>query len=245
MSGPVDLRADSSVPGGVRFTKPACLLFDLDGTVLDTRELIISSFQYTFTRLLGREMPAEAFYPYFGEPLADTMARYAPDRVEELLRCYREYNHLHHDRLVKVFPGVPETLAALDQAGVSLGVVTSKLRRTSLQGLKLFGLERRFQAIITCEDVLCHKPHPEPINSALEQLGMLPDRTWMIGDSPQDLACARNAGVTGVAVGWSVHPLTRLAQEKPAFVLSKFSDLMEISSLTRKFLTLKKEEIES
>ncbi|MCL5935500.1 MAG: pyrophosphatase PpaX [Firmicutes bacterium] len=209
----------------------SCILFDLDGTVLNTNALIIKSFQHTLSTHLGLQLADEEFHPYFGEPLRDTLARYDANRVDELITTYREFMYGNHDELVKVFPGTFETMEALHKAGIKLGVVTSKLKMTSQWGLKLFGLDQFIRTCITIEDVKNPKPHPEPIELALHQLSQGKEGALMVGDSPYDLRCALNAGVSSAAVGWSVHPRETLQEQKPHFVLGHFSDLLDICGL--------------
>jgi len=204
----------------------SCILFDLDGTVLNTNELIIRSFQHTLSTHLGLQPADEELYPYFGEPLRDTLARYDANRVDELITTYREFMYGNHDELVKIFPGTFETMEALHMAGIKLGVVTSKLKMTSEWGLKLFGLAKFVRVCITIEDVQNPKPHPEPIELALHRLSLGKEGVLMVGDSPYDLRCAYNAGVSSAAVGWSVHSRETLQKENPHFVLGQFSDLL-------------------
>lgn len=217
--------------GGIPVQPFSCILFDLDGTVLNTNELIIKSFQHTLGAHLGVQPADEEFYPYFGEPLRDTLARYDAHRVEELITTYREFMYGNHDELVKIFPGTFETLEALHQAGIVLGVVTSKLKMTSEWGLKLFGLDQFIRECITIEDVKNAKPHPEPIELALHRLKQGKEKVLMVGDSPYDLRCASNAGVSSAAVGWSVYSQETLSKENPRFVLSHFADLLGICGL--------------
>ncbi|MFZ3171084.1 MAG: pyrophosphatase PpaX [Carboxydocellales bacterium] len=208
-----------------------CVLFDLDGTVLNTNELIIKSFQHTLRTHLDLHPTHEDLYPHFGEPLRDTLARYDAQRVEELLTTYRDFMYGNHDELVKIFPGTFETMQSLHRAGIAIGVVTSKLKMTSMWGLKLFGLDQFVRVCVTIEDVQNPKPHPEPIELALHQLKLGKERVLMVGDSPYDLKCAYNAGVSSAAVGWSVHPQETLTKENPHYVLKQFSDLLGMCGL--------------
>jgi pyrophosphatase PpaX len=116
------------------------VLFDLDGTLLDTRELIVASFRHTLGE--GPDV-ARDILPTFGEPLRATFARLAPGREEELVARYRSYNLEHHDRMVRAFPGAREALVALRAAGIACAVVTSKMRATAGRGLRICGLRDR------------------------------------------------------------------------------------------------------
>lgn len=185
------------------------VLFDLDGTLIDTNGLIVTTFQHVFRTHLGREVPADEIYPYFGEPLPRTMARYAPERAEELVDHYRAYNITIHDQMIRAFPGVPETLAALFQASLRLGVVTSKKGDLARRGLSVCGLDPFFTTLVGMDATERHKPDPEPVLEALRRMGEAPGpHVLMVGDSPFDIHCGRNAGVRTAAVGWTVNRAT-------------------------------------
>lgn len=204
------------------------VLFDLDGTLLDTSDLVIRSFQYTLEPYLGRTVEPEELYPYFGVPLREGLAAFVPDKVEEMLEVYRRYSADHYDELVRLCPGVKEGLAELRRAGMRLGIVTSRVRDTTFYGLQLFGLQGFFQAVVTLEDVPVHKPCAEPVRRALEVLGLAPAEALMVGDSPHDIAAARAAGVTAAAAGWSWVPRRRLLAARPDFWVNSMTELVSL-----------------
>lgn len=209
-------------------TNCSVVLFDLDGTLIDTNHLVVTSFQHIFREYLGREVPAEEIYPYFGEPLPRTMARYAPDRVAELVAHYRAYNIPQHDRLVREFPGVPEALIALHQAGLKLGVVTSKKGDLAHRGLKICGLEQYFATVVGMDATEKHKPEPEPALEALRRMGEVPGpHVLMVGDSPFDILCGRSAGIRTVAVDWTVNR-SALEASQPDHWVETPSALLEL-----------------
>jgi pyrophosphatase PpaX len=203
-----------------------CVLFDLDGTVLNTNHLIIESFRYTFRHHLGIEIVPKDIYPYFGEPLITTLRRYSPELAEDMIETYREFNWTNHDRLTTTFPGAARCLEDLSTRGFRVAVVTSKLRRTAHHGLEFFGLNRWVETIVAYEDTERHKPYPEPILKALEILDFGSEGVLMVGDSPLDLRCAKAAGVQSAAVSWSVYPLGELVAESPEYVLASLDDLI-------------------
>ncbi len=208
--------------GGVK-----ALLLDLDGTVLDTNQLIVSSFQHTLGELLGLTVTAEQLYPYFGEPLIHTMARFAPDRAEEMVAHYRAYNIAHHDDLARVFPGLGDVLRRLREGGVRLAIVTSKYAPTAKRGLDLFGLTPLFETLVTMETTPRHKPDPAPAVAALERLDLPPEETVMVGDSVLDVECGRGAGTATAVVGWSVFPRQDLLASRPDYWLDRPDDLLQ------------------
>lgn len=205
-----------------------CVLFDLDGTLINTNELVIASFKHTVKKHLDRDIAEEELYRHFGEPLIDIMRQLCPEQAMEMVKTYREFNLVRHDELTTPFPGAAETLADLDRRGFRLGVVTSKIRHMAERGLRLFGLDRWMDVLVSFEDTEHHKPHPEPIRTALDLLDTRPQEVLMVGDSPFDLECARNAGVLSAAVKWSVHPPEKLLTCKPDIVLNSFFELPEI-----------------
>ena len=194
------------------------VLFDLDGTLIDTNHLIVTSFQHTFRTLLDREVPADQIYPYFGEPLPTTMARYAPERAQELVEHYREFNKAQHDLLVRKFPGVREMVQALVAAGVQVAVVTLKMTDMAQRGLRVCEIHGLFSLVVGSDATARHKPNPEPILFALQQLGAEPGPSvLMVGDSHLDIQCGRNAGVKTAAVGWSQQTRELVEESGPDF----------------------------
>lgn len=208
--------------------KIRCVLFDLDGTIIGTSKLIIDSFQHTFKLHLGLDVPAEEIALTLGRPLVDILSRYSADKVNEMLRTYREYNESRHDIVTQPIPGVSETLRELKSAGIVLGVVTGKRRQLALRGMRLFGLDSYMATLVTPEDTDRHKPHPDPVLKALQLLNQQPEHTLMVGDSPLDVACARAAGTYTAVVRWSVVPPKLLLNTKPDFILHDITDLIDI-----------------
>jgi len=192
--------------GGKPLRNFDAVLFDLDGTLIDTNQLIVESFQHVFRSELGREVTPAEIYPHFGEPLRTTWARYDPERADALTEAYRAFNHSQHDRMVRRFPGVAGAVAALQAEGVRLGVVTSKSTDLARRGLRVCGMEDFFPVVVGVDQTERHKPEPEPALRAMALLGVEPGpRVLMVGDSPLDIACGRAAGCVTAAVGWAVN----------------------------------------
>lgn len=209
------------------------MLFDLDGTLLDTVELIVQSYQHTFRECLNHEVPREEILRNLGLTLPAHLALYVsdPSRVEEMVGVYRAFNLANHDRLARLFPGVAETLAELARSGVPMAVVSSKAKATVLRGLALFDLTSRFKVVVGLEDCERHKPHPEPVLLAADRLGIAADRLLMIGDSPADIEAGRAAGSRTVAVAWSRLPWPDLLASHPDLVLQRMEDLLALPRL--------------
>lgn len=210
----------------MRFTTA---LFDLDGTLVDTGRLIVKSFQYTFRTALSREISEQEVYRHFGETLEETFTQYAPDRVPELLQIYRTFNQTNHDRWVTRVPGMEEAVRTLHQQGVKLAVVTSKLSRTARRGLQVSRLLPYFDTVVGVEMTTLHKPDPAPLHMALQLLGETAGRhVLMVGDTPADVFCGRNAGVQTALVGWSHMDRAELEAAAPDYWLQHPRDLVRL-----------------
>ncbi len=179
-------------------------LFDLDGTLVDTTELIYQSMRHATGEVLGREIPRETLMANVGQPLPRQMELIDAERAEALLESYRLHNEEHHDLLIGEFPGVERSLARLGAGGVRVAVVTSKRRSSVGMALERFpGLGEVVDRFVTMEDTAEHKPNPAPLLKGLEFLGDIPpDEAAYVGDSPFDVSAAKAAGVKSVAVSW-------------------------------------------
>lgn len=181
------------------------ILFDFDGTIMDTNGLIINSWQHTFRTIEGKERPEAEIVATLGEPLALSMKNLLPGTpVEQSIEIYRGYQYGNFSDEISIFPGMLELIVELKRQGYKMGIVTSRLTGTTLQGLEKFGIRECFEAVVTCEHTDKHKPDPEPVYIALDILGSKPEESIMIGDSKFDILCAKNAGVTSVLVGWAI-----------------------------------------
>jgi pyrophosphatase PpaX len=209
------------------------ILFDFDGTIMDTNQVIINSWQHTFRTLTGAERPMADIVATFGEILHDTAARFFPDvPVEETVEVYRSYHRANFGPMISVFPGVRELLAELKKRRFTLAIVTSRLPSTTMEGLEQYELADYFDLIVTCDDCKKFKPDPEPVLVALERLGKRPEEALMVGDTRNDILCARGAGVKSALVGWAiaVPEEERLGPDAPDYCIEKADDLLEILS---------------
>ena len=204
-------------------------LFDLDGTLIDSIELIMSSFRHTMRVHLGTVPSDTEWRAGFGTPLRPQLARFARDaaQVAEMAATYRAHNREHHDRLVQPYAGVHDVLTQLTARGARLGIVTSKNRSATHQGLRHCALDRFFEVLVTSDDVTEHKPRPAPVVAALTRLEAPADRTVFIGDSPFDCLSGKAAGVSTAAALWG--PFTRDALEPhgPDYWLEHPGQLLE------------------
>jgi pyrophosphatase PpaX len=192
-------------------------LFDFDGTLVDTTDLIYQSMRHATGEVLGREISRDVLMANVGQPLPRQMELLSAEHAEALLDSYRLHNEENHDALIKEFPGVEESLARLRAAGVRVGVVTSKRRFSVDMALKNFpGLGDVVDQWVTMEDTTEHKPRPEPLLKGLELLGNVPrEQAAYVGDSPFDVAAAKAAGVESVAVSWGAFSEDALRAAEP------------------------------
>jgi len=215
------------------------LLFDLDGTILDTNELIIQSFLHVLQGNVSTPIGREHLIPHMGQPLDTQLQQFANrEDVSDLKAAYRKVNLEWHDQYVKPFPHVAEVLSNLKAHGFKLGIVTTKMRMTTELGLKFTGLAEYFEpsAVITLDEVEHAKPHPEPVQKAMEALGADPETTLMIGDSTVDIQAAIAAGCRGVGVAWSLKGEAVLQNSGAAHIVHDMRDLYTLVGLERESL---------
>ncbi len=205
----------------------SAVLFDLDGTLIDSTRLILDSYRHTMQVHFGRTYPDSEWLEGLGTPLRVQFHRFTSDaaEVERMIATYRDWNLAHHDAMVRAFPGAVETVRSLNGRGVRLAIVTSKNRHGVQMGLDLCGFTGLFDTIVTSDDLEASKPDPAPVLTALERLDTPPGSALFVGDSPHDIAAGRNAGATTAACLWGPFGRTRLAAERPDFFLTSFAEL--------------------
>lgn len=206
------------------------LLFDLDGTLIDSIGLIFASYNHTLRVHRGEERDDEYWLTKLGTPLRTQLAEFSSDplEVEAMATTYREHNHGLHDEVVRPYDGVVELVKELEGRGTELGLVTSKSRLGARKGLELIGLRDCFRTLICLEDVSEHKPHPAPVLAALERLSVTAETAIYIGDSPHDLISGRAAGTATAAVAWGPFPRAELDACAPDHWLEHPSDLLSL-----------------
>jgi pyrophosphatase PpaX len=202
-------------------------LFDLDGTLLDSVELILRSYKYMLKQHRGIEGTDQQWLRGLGTPLTSQLKQFTddPQEVAAMIETYRVYNFEHHDRLAKPYDGVVDEVRHLDRLGKTIAIVTSKYRRGTMMGLKLLGLEDCIDFIVPADEVTNPKPHPEPVLKALAISGAAADETVFIGDSRHDMECGRDAGVKIAAVLWGPFDRAHLADLEPDYWLERPADL--------------------
>ena len=197
------------------------VLFDLDGTLIDSGPIILASMEHAVRTVLGREIPREELgLTIGGQGIVAQMNAIDTEHADALLETYKEHNDGLHETL-EAFEELLAVLPQLKAEGRKLGIVTAKRHRTVALALDRFpALESSFDVVVAHEDTERHKPDPDPVLLAVEKLGGTPREAAYVGDSPFDIRAAKAAGVFAIAVAWGgIHPDERLLAEEPdAFV---------------------------
>jgi pyrophosphatase PpaX len=206
-------------------------LFDLDGTLIDSVQLILESYRHTLTVHRGRCPPDETWLEGLGTPLWAQFRVFTedPEEIDAMVRTYREFNLENHDALVRNFPDILDAVKVLHRRGVKLGIVTSKLTDTAWRGLDLCGFRDVFGVLVGADTLKKHKPDPAPVLKALELLESDPSTTVFVGDSPHDMEAGQNAGVRTAAALWGPFSRERLEPHRPTYWLGKPRELLQLT----------------
>ena len=214
------------MPASTPPTRPA-VLFDLDGTLIDTIELILSSARHAFDGWKRGTPSDEEWVRGIGTPLVNQLRAYAENDAEvaELLDRYRAHQNLHHDRLTRCYDDVPAVVARLAELGHPLGIVTSKASPIAHRSLAHVGLDGYFDVVVGFDETTRHKPDPEPVLAALRRLGVPAGRAVFVGDSPHDIHAGNAAEVLTVAALWGPFDRETLAAAGPNHFIECMADL--------------------
>lgn len=204
------------------------LLFDFDGTLLNTNDLIVQTFMHVLEQQFPNQYTAEDCFNFIGPSLEQTFEQIDAARRDELVTLYRTWNAAHHDELVTEYEGVVETLTALHAQGIRLAIVSSKSTAGIERGMNVLGVSSLFEVTVSADDVQNVKPHPEPIFQALERMQLAREEVLMIGDNSHDIEAAHRAGVKAVGVAWSFKGEAFLRQYNPHYMLQRMADLLTI-----------------
>lgn len=205
------------------------VLFDLDGTLLNTNDLIIKSFQKTFKHYYPqREFTLQEIIDCIGPTLEQTAMKYHPQNIEEMVQMYRHHYVIYHDDLIKIYPGIEEMIKNVKKLGLKLVIVTSKKRDMTIKAMEHTKILDYFDLIISSDEVMNPKPHQEPIELALKELNLSKDEVIMVGDNSHDIECANNASVKSVAVGWALKGADYLRGFNPTYIINTADELVEV-----------------
>ena len=205
-------------------------IFDNDGTVADTHDVIMDSFRYTLDKVLGQKAPDEYLMSQVGIPLVDQMALFSDDPQvrQELVRVYRQHNEANHDAGIKEFAGETAALDRIQACGMRMSVATSKMHKLAQHGLEVLGIDSYFELLVGCDDTIAHKPDPEPLLFAASKMGVPIERCAYIGDATFDIRAAKAAGCISVAVTWGMFDEATLAASQPDYMCRTFDELADL-----------------
>lgn len=206
----------------------SAILFDLDGTLLDSIDLIVGAFQHATREHLGRPVERDAIIPTIGRSLTAVLEELAPGRGAALLATYEQFLHQHHHRLVRLYPQAAAVLRELRARGYPLGIVTAKRRAVARLAFDVTGLDHLVDLVICVEDAPRAKPAPDPLLMAAARLGLAPGACLYVGDSRHDLVAAAAAGMPGAAALWGPNEPALLAALAPAHLLATLTDLLDL-----------------
>jgi pyrophosphatase PpaX len=203
------------------------VLFDLDGTLIDSIGLIVDAMHHAFEAFDGEVPDDSAWMSGIGTPLYKQLARYArsPEELEVLRERYRAYQVIHHDNVIKAYDGAVDVLASLHARGIVMAIVTSKGDALAHRGIELTGLAKFLPVVIGADSVTKHKPEPEPVLLALERLGVAAGDAVMMGDSPHDISSGNAAGVRTIGALWGPFTREQIAVAKPTYWMNDIREL--------------------
>jgi len=205
------------------------VLFDLDGTVVDSGAIILASMRHATREVLGRDYSdAELMQAVGGPGLEAQMHALAPEHVDRLVTVYRAHNEPLHDEL-EACAGMEDVLVRLHEEGRRLGIVTAKRRSTVELAFARVPLGHLFETIVGGDETQRHKPDPEPLLLAARRMGADPQETAYVGDSPFDVRAAKAAGMYAVAVTWGrIHEREKLEAEEPDAIVDAAEELLAL-----------------
>ncbi len=211
------------------------ILFDFDGTLVNTNEIIKLTLNEISIKYAGRELAEKDFDDMLGKPLKDQMAQIyglngheLESKYPEFLALYRELYNSRREDLTKEFVGIREMLEALQSKGFSMGIVSSKGTGGIRHGLEKFGLSKYFSLVLSKYDVENSKPNPEGLLKAMKALDSNTGNTIFVGDSRHDLLAAKNAGVPFVLVAWTIAGYAKLKAMDPEYIIERPMELINI-----------------
>ena len=212
--------------------KKKYILFDFDGTLINTNDVIIASWQASYEHFLGYTPTKREIEETFGETLVDTIHRFFKGvETDEVVRYYRKYQAEHCDGMVYVYDGIRELLTELKARGYKIGVATSRTSASLEYYINEHDIADFIDVAVTMDDVTKHKPHSETVDKTIEKLSGTPEESIMIGDTKYDIGCAMNAGVDSVLVGWSHYVDVDGIREEgfvPTYIIDKPADLLDL-----------------
>lgn len=203
------------------------VLFDVDGTLLNTKEFIYQAYEYTFRLHNLPEIPRDELDRMMGKSLEDCYKHFAPSYdISSLCNTHRIFQ-TENLNLSVPFPNTKGTLDKIKEAGLKTAAITTRSQRTSVHTLELARIKDKIDVVISGEDRGKHKPHPEPLLKALKQLGVRPEKAIMVGDTDVDILAGKNAKTKTIGVTYGFHG-KRIVESNPDYVIDDIADIIPI-----------------
>ncbi len=215
---------------GDNMTRLNTILFDLDGTIVDSNEIIIRSYEHTYrTHLPNQSISRQTIIDQIGPTLEDTLSQYADNEkmLKDLIDSYLYYYRKHEHEYFKLYEGILPTLNTLKKEGYNLAIVTSKFEESALPSIQHFGLDHIFDCVVTLDQVNKPKPEPESVHKALQCFTTC-EKAIMIGDNPGDITAGKNAGILSAGVAWSIKGSETLENAGADYILETPEDIFNI-----------------
>lgn len=202
-------------------------IFDVDGTITSSNDLIFASFNHVTKKYLGRTYSNEEITALFGPTEDVILKEWMKDDYEDARKDYYDFYEKNHDRMAKIFPGIKEILNAIKNKNYPIGIFTGKGRQSTAISLKAIGIYDYFDLIVTGDDVENHKPSPEGIIKCVNHFNLDTESVLMIGDAPADIIAAREAGVKVASVLWDSYAKDKVLNMESDFIFHNTEELKE------------------
>jgi len=205
----------------------ACVIFDIDGTLTQTNDLIFASFNHVAEKYLGRQFSPNEIIALFGPPEEGALQKvFGDENLEGIMEELCGFYAAHHASMASLHAGIDDVLAHLKDRGIRLAVFTGKGRRTAMITLNALRIAPYFDMVVSGNDVINHKPHPEGILKVLEAFGLEPGQVLMVGDSLTDIRASRAAGVRIASVLWDSYEPERVRQANGECVFDRVEEML-------------------
>lgn len=204
------------------------VLFDFDGTLADTNELISEAHFRVVQEYFPGRFQRDRMHDFNGPPLEEIYGELNHAQKDEMIAKYRVYAQELHDASIQLFPGIKEMLVRVHSAGVKIGIVSTKRKDTLQRYIWHLEIAHYVDAVVGMGDYTHPKPHPEALVVAMERLHSEKAHTLMVGDNYHDIEAGNRAGVQSVFVGWSQKAVETILPYHPNFIVTNVLELEEL-----------------
>ena len=184
-------------------------IFDVDGTITSTNDLIFASFNYVAEKYLNKSFTSEEIISMFGPTEEVILKRWMPDNYEDARKDYFDFYAKKHSQMADIFPGIKSAIQLIKSKGCPLSIYTGKGKASAEITLREIGIYDFFDMVVTGDDVAAHKPSPEGIQKFLAAFNLDPQKVLMIGDAEVDVIASQDAGVKSALVLWDNYALEK------------------------------------